>query len=169
MAARFVRLIAFAGLLAALLTAAGCQRSTGPQFENVTIKGETFRLEVARDDEARTLGLMHRESIPDHGGMIFIFPDAQYRSFWMGYCLTDMDIIFLDARGYVTATHEMKVEPARGPGESDAAYRARMADYPSRAPAQFAIELQPGEVARLGVKFQDKIELDLDRLKRLAQ
>ncbi len=169
MAARFVRLTAALAVLATLVVATGCQRSTGPRFETVTIKGEAFRLEVAADDVSRTRGLMERESIPDQGGMLFIFPDVQPRAFWMGYCLTDMDIIFLDARGFVTATHTMTVEPPRRPDESELDYRARMADYVSGAPAQFAIELQAGEIERLGVKFQDKIELDLDRLKRMAQ
>ncbi len=142
----------------------------GPR-EEVEIGGETFRLELANDDLTRQAGLMHRTNIPDDGGMLFVFPDAQMRSFWMAYCLIDMDLIFLDARGRVTATHRMKALPPRRSDESRFAYeqRVRAADYTSRYPAQFAIELKAGSLDRLKVGVEDLIGLDLARLKAAAR
>ncbi len=159
-------------ILAALIgaAAAGCEGLRGdPGTVVVEITGERFHLEVAADDTARVRGLMGRTEIPPDGGMIFIFPEPAIRSFWMGYCLTDIDLVFLDPKGRVTAVHEMTVEPPRRDGESEPAYRARLASYPSVYPAQFAIELQPGTIDRLGIGFDDKIELDLPRLKALAR
>jgi uncharacterized membrane protein (UPF0127 family) len=80
----------------------------------------------------------------------------------------DIDIIFLDTRGRVTALHRMKAEPPRSPQESDEAYRSRLPMYSSGLPAQFAIELPAGSLDRLKLAVEDRIELDLDRLKGMA-
>lgn len=159
------------GLIAVLI---GCQinaspTSTGPQTETVTINGHTFELEVAATPETRELGLMHRESIPENGGMIFIFPDRAVRGFWMGYCLVDIDIMYLDGRGFVTAVHRMKAEEPRREDETEAEYDRRLRRYSSILPAQFAIELRAGWLDRLDIGPNDKIELDLERLKAMAR
>lgn len=139
--------------------------------ESVTIHGETFELEVSRDEATREKGLMEREAIPADGGMLFIFPDAQIRSFWMANCLIDIDVIFLDPRGRITAMHRMKADTPRRPDESILAYEARMRTgaYSSVFPAQFAIELQAGTLDRLDLDPAEKIPLELPRLKALAQ
>lgn len=135
----------------------------------VDISGVPFTLEVAADDATRTRGLMERREIPAGTGMLFAFPEPEVLDFWMGHCLVDIDIIFLDPRGRVTATHRMKAQPPQAPGESEAAYRARLGTYSSVLPAQFAIELPAGSVERLGVAFEQRLSLDLDRLKALAR
>ena len=143
----------------------------GDGREPVTINGETFRLDLAADETTRVRGLMHRASIPADGGMLFVFPESDFRSFWMAYCLVDMDIIFLDAKGRVTATHRMKAQPPQQPEESLLDYENRLHDYaaPSVYPAQFAIELKAGSLDRLDVEVEDVIPLDLPRLKALAR
>jgi hypothetical protein len=155
-------------LLLLAVVAPGCARSD-PNVETVVIGGETFHLERAADEAAREQGLMRRAALPEDGGMLFVFPQVARRSFWMGHCLVDIDIMFLDARGRVTALHRMKAEPPQDPGESDLAYDARMPRYESVYPAQFAIELPAGSLDRLGIRVDDRIELDLQRLKDLAR
>ena len=162
------------GVLAAgiLVAIARCGVRADDGLEAVTIGDETFRLEVAADYETRQAGLMHRESIPPDGGMLFIFPDVQPRTFWMAYCLIDIDIIYLDAQGRVTATYRMRAQPPRRADESEFDYERRMhaaAQYPSRYPAQFVIELPAGSLDRLSLTFEDKIPLDLPRLKAAAK
>jgi uncharacterized protein len=159
------------GLAVCGCTASNSAAPSKPRTEKVVIGGETFELELAADPESREKGLMHRTHIPDRGGMLFVFPDNQVRTqvFWMGHCLVDMDIIFLDRRGGVTATHRMKAQPPQRPDETDDQYRARIPHYSSGYPAQFAIELQAGSLDRLNVRVNDRIALDLERLKRLAR
>jgi len=173
-AIRTATLISITALVALLgVLVSSCRNTAGGGSASgtvtVTIKGRAFDLEVASDAASIERGLMHRETIPDGTGMIFIFPDAQMRNFWMKNCLTDIDIMFLDASGRVTATHRMKAEAPRREDESEPDYERRLASYPSRWPAQFAIELPPGSLDQLNVRFEDKIELDLDRLKALAR
>lgn len=154
-------------LLFALAT--GCEHSLNVKLtERVNIAGETFNLEIAADSYSRTRGLMERANLEDDGGMLFVFHNEQAQQFWMGYCLFDIDVLFLDSNGVITATHEMKCELPIGDDESEISYRSRMIDYQSKLPAQFAIEIRGGWLARLNVNSGDKIELDLQRLKRLT-
>jgi uncharacterized membrane protein (UPF0127 family) len=172
MAPQRLLIVFLALLIAAGLGGCGEVRSAPHDgFERVTIDGETFRLELAADVQARGQGLMHREMIPEDGGMLFVFPRAEVRSFWMGYCLVDIDVLFLDPQGRITAMHQMKAEPPRQPDESRLAYERRLhrVQYWSGFPAQFAIELRGGTLDRLDVEVDDKIDLDLERLKAMVR
>ncbi|MBI4211176.1 MAG: DUF192 domain-containing protein, partial [Deltaproteobacteria bacterium] len=40
-------------------------------------------VEVAKTDEERAKGLMFRESLPENGGMWFVFPHEVIDPFWM--------------------------------------------------------------------------------------
>jgi uncharacterized membrane protein (UPF0127 family) len=155
--------------LATVVLTGGCNADDGATSERVVIKGEAFDLEIARDPGARETGLMHREAVPPGTGMVFVFPDAQVRRFWMANCLVDIDIMFLDGRGRITATHRMRVEPPQREDETDSRYLARLRGYSSRYPSQFAIELPAGSLDRLGLQIEEQIGLDLDRLRELAQ
>jgi uncharacterized protein len=154
-----------------LLTSCNGSTSNAAKTEIITIRGEAFTLELAIDHETRQRGLMNREDISDSGGMLFVFPDDQVgiQRFWMGYCLVDMDIIFLDPSGRVTATHRMKTGPPRGEDENETEYDARMPRYSSGYPAQFAIELKAGSLDRLQLKVDERIDLDFKRLKAMAR
>jgi uncharacterized membrane protein (UPF0127 family) len=141
--------------------------------ERVVIGEREFNLELALDDASRARGLMHRDHIDEHGGMLFVFPNSKVgpQSFWMKNCLVDMDIIYLDGSGRITAMHRMKALPPRRGDETEAAYEARVQRhaYPSGYPAQFAIELRSGWLDQLNLKVEDRIELDLPRLKAMAK
>ena len=162
------RQILTAALLLVVTLASACS-DDGPERERVVIDGRTFELDYAVDDETRQRGLGGRAEISEDGGMIFVFPDPEFQAFWMYDCLVDIDIIYLDARGTITAVHRMKAEPQRGPDDSDRDYEARLPRYPSVYPAQFAIELRSGWLDRLDLSVDDRIELDLDRLKAMAR
>ena len=136
--------------------------------EQIVIGDETFKLEVAADVETRAQGLMNREKIDEHGGMIFIYKRARVRSFWMKNCLVDIDLLYLDGRGRIVSMHKMKKEPARSENESVIDYERRLKRYPSRRPAQFIIELQAGSIDRLKPKVGQTIELDLPRLRQIV-
>lgn len=147
----------------------GCTSSTPITSINIDIAGESFTLELITTRESRTSGMMHRTSIPPHGGMLFIFPDTQNRSFWMKNCFVDIDLIFLDSRGIITTLYEMTIESPKNDGESQWEYEGRLNHYWSRGPARFAIELASGSINKLQLKINDKIPLDLSYLKSLAR
>jgi len=141
----------------------------GPRIERVTIKGKTFNLELVADDVSRQRGLGGRDHIPEDGGMLFAFRVPRGMAFVMRDCLVPIDIIFIDHSGTVTATHSMVPEEPRREDETQAQYESRLKRYSSRFVAQFAIELAGGQIEKLGIKPGDKIDLDVDRLERLAE
>jgi len=145
--------------LASALGAVAARGAEDGSARTVFLGGVAYELEVADDPASRERGLMGRREIPPRGGMLFVFPDEAPRAFWMKNCLVDMDLAFLDASGRVVSTHRMRVEPPRGPGESEAAYEARLRHYASGAPARFAIELRAGSLARLGLDPGEAVDL----------
>ena len=152
-----------------MTTLSGC---SSPRTENsvrVSIAGETFLLELSVDERSRIRGLMDRTSIDPEGGMLFVFPDADLRSFWMSHCYIDIDLIFLDSRGTITAIHEMTVELPQEPDETPWEYESRLRHYWSNGPARFAIELAAGSIKRLDIHTNDRIVLDLPTLRSLAR
>lgn len=133
------------------------------------IADQPFTLQISCSDPTRARGLGGVTRIPDDGGMLFIFPDAKVRQFYMKDCLVDMDIMFLDPLGYVTATYTMTAEPLQQAGESETAYINRLRRYQSLTPAQYAIELRKGRLAELGIKTRQKIPLDTAALRVIAK
>src|ERR1700710_989109 len=55
-----------------------------------------FSLEVARTPREQQVGLMFRTSIPDAGGMLFIWPYPQQSEMWMENCPVPEDMLFVD-------------------------------------------------------------------------
>ena len=150
--------------------ATGCESLRGdPEAVTIEIGDERFTMEVVNTDAGRIQGLMGVTEISPTGGMIFIFPNNQLRSFWMPGCLVDIDVMFLDPQGRVTALHTMSVEPPQRADEARPAYEGRLPRYSSSFPAQFALEFRAGTLKRLGIEVNSKVPLDLPRLKATAR
>ncbi len=157
-------------LLILLVGLVGCDEKTTDTF-TAKLGGEWFTLDTAITPEKQKRGLGGRESIPDDGGMIFIFSTDEVRNFWMLDCLVDIDILYVDRAGFIVSAYTMKAQPLQQPGETKTEYETRLrADsYPSKARARYVIELRAGRINELGLKRGQKLDLDLDRLKELAK
>jgi uncharacterized membrane protein (UPF0127 family) len=59
-------------------------------------KRKTVTIEIAKDEVARTQGLMFRKTMPDSCGMLFVFDEMQPLSFWMKNTIIPLDIIYID-------------------------------------------------------------------------
>jgi len=62
----------------------------------VTIENVEFSVELAKTPEERERGLSNRSKLCDQCGMLFIFENDDYHSFWMKDTLIPLDIIWLD-------------------------------------------------------------------------
>lgn len=162
------------GLYACDDTKTVTKSAAGNEIVKVKIKDTTFKLELVADETTRIKGMGGRDEIKEDEGMLFAFPRAMVLDFVMRDCPIDIDVIFLDSGGRVTATHAMKAETARSDEEkkldpktgANEKYEKRLKRYSSRYNAQYAIELKGGTLEKLKLKNAEKIKLDLEALKK---
>ena len=55
-------------------------------------------VEVADDDDERTIGLMNRERLDPDAGMVFLWDEPLHATFWMKDTLIRLSIAFWDER-----------------------------------------------------------------------
>jgi uncharacterized protein len=135
-------------LVVALLLAGSCRGGAAPasrsDMPQSAVRFETprgpwiVRVEIARNDEQRTRGLMFRRELASDQGMLFIFEETSEHSFWMHNTLIPLDIVFLgDDRRVVGVV-------ANAAPQTDT---ARTVKQPSR----YVVEVSGGEAAAHGV------------------
>ena len=128
--------------------AAGCASAQN----EVELKGERFKVELALTREEQARGLMFVESMADDEGMLFIFDGEAPRSFWMKNTKIPLDIFYFDSELKLVsvAKNARPCVVQRCPG------------YPSEGLAQYVLELNAGLADRLGVQRGDELFLHLE-------
>jgi hypothetical protein len=101
-------------------------------------------IEIADDDYQRELGLMYRRQMEQQQGMLFIFEEEAYRSFWMKNTYLPLDILYLDAGKRIVRIHENT--PTLHEGQ-----------IPSDYPAKYVVEVNAGFCALYNIKPGDLI------------
>ena len=132
-------------LVLALFALLGCAR--GPCVTIVAPNGTaraTVAVEVASTGPQRELGLMYRTHLDDSAGMIFVFPDAAPRNFWMHNTAIPLDMIFADADGRVTGI-VANAEP----------YSDKLLGVEGNS--EYVLEVNGGFCAKNGIKPGDKL------------
>jgi len=120
------------------------------QTAKLAIGKATLSVEIVDNDSLRTRGLSNRKSMDWNSGMLFVFPDAQRRAFWMIDCWFDLDIAYLDKRGVVRDIQAMRIEPGVAP--------ERLSRYPSATDdIVYALEVNRGWMTANNVKVGDRI------------
>ena len=109
------RLLAAGGLAAGL----GCSADSGIADEpTVTIRDRVVTLEIAKTQAEQNQGLSDRSSLDWHRGMLFVYDDADFRSFWMKRMHFDIDIVWIregrivDIAAFVPYPRENPMRPA---------------------------------------------------------
>lgn len=122
---------------AALLAVATSAWAEMPRME-LTTGFYRIDAEVAFDDQNRQTGLMHRRSMAQHQGMLFVFPAVATHCMWMRNTLIPLSVAFLDEQGQIINIEDMK------PQTEDNHCAAR--------PARYALEMNLGWFASKGIK-----------------
>lgn len=102
--------------------------------------------ELARTEEARSKGLMFRESLPDGEGMLFLFDRDELLSFWMKDTLIPLSIAFIGYNGKILEIHDMR------PRDTTPVKSSRYARYALEVPQGWFSRagISPGDVLLLG-------------------
>jgi uncharacterized protein len=145
---RIVR-AAWTALVVTILLAA-CGGDEGPRVLIETDDREVaVAVEIADSEPEREVGLMHRESLDEDAGMIFLFPGEHVGPFWMKDTLIPLSIAFVGGDGRIRRILDMK--PCR-------ADPCRLYD-PGLAYTS-ALEVNEGAFARWGVAEGDRLRLE---------
>jgi uncharacterized membrane protein (UPF0127 family) len=92
---------------------------------------------VARSDEERAFGLMHRRDLPPDEGMLFMCDERAVQSFWMKDTPLPLSIAFLEEDGTILKIADL--EPHDLEGES------------SEHPVRFVLEVNQGWFDERGI------------------
>jgi len=103
-------------------------------------------IEVADSEEERNLGLMYRRSLPNLGGMLFVFDQERQQNFWMKNTYLPLDFVFIDSKNTIVSMKK-NVPPMSEAG------------VPSGVPAMYVLELNAGFTDGYDLKIGDAVTI----------
>jgi uncharacterized membrane protein (UPF0127 family) len=105
---------------------------------------KSIDIEIADTDYETQTGLMYRTELKDNQGMLFIFPDEDYRSFYMKNTKIPLDIIYIGKHKKIVSIQK-NAQPFN---ESS---------LPSEAPAKYVLEVYAGLSEKWKLEVGDKM------------
>ena len=103
-----------------------------------------FKVWLAENSKQQSRGLMHIRELPEHTGMLFIYPEENIRAMWMKNTLIHLDMIFIKDGGAISSIIQ-ETEPLS------------LKTIRSIEPVQFVLELNGGVVKNLNLDANNKI------------
>lgn len=103
-----------------------------------------IRAEVAESPDQRSIGLMHRDSMPSNDGMLFVFEQAAVQCFWMKNTRLPLSIAFLADDGEVINIEAMAPQTLNS--------------HCSKKPVRLALEMNAGWFDKRGIKAGSKLQ-----------
>jgi uncharacterized membrane protein (UPF0127 family) len=128
-----------------IFTLASC--SVEAKRVTLSIKGRPLEVEIAKSKKQREKGLMFREELGWNQGMLFIFPEEQFLSFWMKDTSIPLSIAYLDEDGVVVDIYDME------PFSLDPVKSSRK--------CRFALEVNQGFFNDAGLVNGDSVDLSM--------
>lgn len=116
--------------------------------------GDSISAELAVTPEERAKGLMFRKSMEYEQGMLFIFNEEGFYSFWMKNMVIPLDFVWLDKEKRIVHVEE-NVPPCK---------QEPCPTYTSKVPAKYLLELKAGSVAKRKLRILDRLDFVLPDL-----
>lgn len=101
-------------------------------------------IEIADTDYETQTGLMYRDGMEDNQGMLFVFKEPAYHSFYMKNTKFSIDIIFIDADMRIASFKE-RAKPLDEGGLN------------SEVPVQYVLEVNAGLAEQWQLEIGDRI------------
>lgn len=126
----------------------------------IECNGKKIYLEIVAAEPDRSRGLTYRPNLSKGEGMIFAFPDARKRPFWMYHTYLSIDVSYIKSDGTLLEVNPMK--KMRNPDDERA---ARNSMVPTKVEAPYVLEtgyefmkdagFKPGDVFTLPKELTD--------------
>jgi len=116
----------------------------------LTINEREFMVQIAGTPRKREVGLSNVDELPLDEGMLFIFPEKDYRTFWMKDTLIPLDIIFIDDQYRIVEIFH-NVPPCT---DNDCEY------YRSIKRAKYVLEINGGLSSEYGFRMSNLVEFE---------
>lgn len=117
----------------------------------MTVAGHKITVELATEPRELSQGLMYRTWMPEDHGMLFVYKQEDFLSFWMKNTQLPLSIAFLRTDGTIDVIHDMQPFDER-------------THTRSRHRCQYALEMQQGWFERSGVNLGDTVQLPAEIL-----
>jgi uncharacterized membrane protein (UPF0127 family) len=116
-----------------------------------TINNHTFKLELAKTQQDKVIGLSKKEMLDKNTGMLFLFERPSILSFWMKDMKFPIDIIFIKNNRIVTI--HKNVLPPKNPND-------KLPIYNSKELADTVLEINAGLSKKYNFKENDLVRLN---------
>ncbi len=127
------------------LSAATAQDAPQTQLPRVNLAAGMHRIDaqVASTPEQRAIGLMLRQEMPQHEGMLFVFDEPHVQCFWMKNTLLPLSAAFIADDGAIVNLVDMKPQT--------------LDSHCSTRPVRYVLEMNQGWFAKKGIKAGFKL------------
>ena len=133
---------AFLALTNAAVQAQSSPAAQGPQLslQRVELGAGMHRIDaqVAQAPQERQIGLMHRRTMPQHEGMLFVFDQPATQCFWMKDTLLPLTAAFVADDGTIVNLADMQPHSE--------------ASHCSTQPVRYVLEMNQGWFDKKGMK-----------------
>lgn len=126
-----------------------CQDSIPEKTEpsTVTIKDQTWTVELAITRQEQYDGLSGRSDLPPDRGMLFVYSIPKIQRFCMRKCSHPLDIVFIDRDLKVINLLTMPVETNPSTNTT----------YTSERPALYVLEVKGGTLSKTAISAGDRV------------
>lgn len=114
------------------------QAQTGLPRTKLTVGFHQVEVQVASTPAQQSTGLMYRAEMPQHEGMLFVFPEAKQQCFWMKNTLIPLTAAFVADDGTVINLEDMQPQTTQS--------------HCSAKPVRFVLEVNQGWFMKKGLK-----------------
>lgn len=113
------------------------------QTAEITVGDTSLTVDLALTPDQQQLGLGYRNGLEQGTGMLFVFPEAAERTFWMKGMRFCLDIIWIEGAAITGAAENTCPDP-RGTADPE------RATFPSGEPVTYVLEVPAGWLSANG-------------------